>query len=93
MCLLGVTTVIDGGSAGSMTFQGLKKYICEPSKTRVLAFLNIACHGLAGAGCSGPEFGPGGENDHLNAIKLKSCIKCIQENRDILVGVKVRLDR
>ena len=48
---------------------------------------------LAGAGCSGPEFGPGGENDHLNAIKLKSCIKCIQENRDILVGVKVRLDR
>ena len=46
MCLLGVTTVIDGGSAGSMTFQGLKKYICEPSKTRVLAFLNIACHGL-----------------------------------------------
>ena len=76
-----------------MTFQGLKKFICEPSKTRVLAFLNIACHGLASAGCSGPEFGPGGENDHLNAIKLNSCIKCIQENRDILVGIKVRLDK
>ena len=61
-CILGVTTVIDGGSAGSMTFQGLKKFICENSKTRVLAFLNIACHGLAGAGCSGSDFGPG-END------------------------------
>ena len=45
-----------------MTFQGLKKFICENSKTRVLAFLNIACHGLAGAGCSGSDFGPG-END------------------------------
>ena len=36
-----------------MTFEGLRKYICEPSKTRVLAFLHVACHGLAGAGCSG----------------------------------------
>ena len=35
----------------------------------------------------------GGENDHLNAIKERSCIKCIEENRDIIVGVKVRLDR
>ena len=29
----GVTTVVDGGRAGSMTFQGLRKFICEPSKT------------------------------------------------------------
>ena len=53
-CLLrGVTTVVDGGSSGAMTFEGLRKYICEPSQTRVLAFLHVACHGLAGAGCSG----------------------------------------
>lgn len=76
-----------------MTFKGLRKFICEQNKTRVLAFLNIACHGQAGAGCSGPEFGPGGENDHLNAIKLDHCTKIIEENRDIIVGVKVRLDK
>ena len=53
-CLLrGVTTVVDGGSSGAMTFEGLKRYICEASQTRVLAFLHVACHGLAGAGCSG----------------------------------------
>ena len=72
-----------------MTFPGLRKFIAERSKTRVLAFLNIACHGMAGAGCSGTDFGPGGENDHLNAIKLKPCIDAIEANRDMIVGVKV----
>eukprot|EP00093_Oithona_nana_P013343 13343.XXX_268142_265920_1 [CDS] Oithona nana genome sequencing. len=85
----GVTTVVDAGSAGCMTFRGLRKYICEKSATRVLALLNIACHGLAGAGCAGEEFGPGGENDHLNALKLRQCIECIEANRDLIV----RLDR
>lgn len=75
-----------------MTFNGLRKFICEASRTRVLAFLNIACHGMAGAGCSGEEFGVGGENDHLNALKLNACINCIEANRDLIVGVKVRLD-
>ena len=89
----GVTTVVDAGSAGAMTFKGLKEFIVKSSKTRVLAFLHIACHGLAGAGCSGPEFGPGGESDHINAIKKDMCIKTIQDNREIVIGVKVRLDK
>lgn len=76
-----------------MTFKGLRKYVSDVSQTRVLAFLNIACHGMAGAGCSGPDFGPGGENDHLNSLKLKPLIKCVQEHPDLIVGVKVRLDR
>ena len=29
------------------------------SSLKVLAFLHLAAHGLAAAGCSGPEFGPG----------------------------------
>ena len=60
--------MVDGGSAGCMTFAGLKHYIIDRSDTRVLAFLHIAVHGLAGAGCSGT--GAGGESDHLNAIKV-----------------------
>ena len=82
--------MVDAGSAGCMTFRGLRKYICEKSATRVLALLNIACHGLAGAGCAGEEFGPGGENDHLNALKLRQCIECIEANRDLIVGIKAR---
>ena len=72
-----------------MTLPGLRKFIVEKSQTRILALLNIACHGMAGAGCSGTDFGPGGENDHLNAIKLKPCIDSIEANRDLIVGVKV----
>lgn len=32
----GVTTVVDAGSTGAMTFNGLRKFICDESKTRVL---------------------------------------------------------
>ena len=38
--------------SGCDTFQGLRKFIMEKNVTRVLAFLHIAAHGLAGAGCS-----------------------------------------
>ena len=69
-CLRGVTTVVDGGSAGCMTFAGLKRFVMEPSDTRVLAWLHIACHGLAGAGCSGPAWGAGGEVDSVNVLKV-----------------------
>ena len=67
----GVTTAVDGGSAGCMTFAGFRRFIAERSETRVLAFLHVACHGLAGAGCSGGDLGRGGESDHLNAIKTQ----------------------
>ena len=37
---------------GAATFPGLRKFIAEKSKTRVLSFLHIAAHGLASAGCT-----------------------------------------
>ena len=89
----GVTTVLDGGSAGAMTFGGLRRFVMEPSQTRVLAWLHIACHGLAGAACSGEEFGPGGEVDSVNVVKTELCVKTIRANRERIVGVKARLDR
>lgn len=33
----------------------------------------------------------GGECDSLNQVDVDLCVKCIKENRDIAVGVKVRL--
>ena len=47
--------MVDAGSAGCMTLPGLRKFIVEKSQTRILALLNIACHGMAGAGCSGAD--------------------------------------
>ncbi|XP_045162393.1 deacetylase EF_0837-like isoform X1 [Mercenaria mercenaria] len=85
----GVTTVIDAGSSGASTFLGLRKFIVDKSKTRVRCLLHIALHGLAAAGCSGGALG--GESDTLAILDEEECVKCIQANRDVIVGVKVRL--
>ena len=81
--------MVDGGSSGAMTFAGLRHYLMDQCQTRILAFLHAACHGLAGAGCSGPDLGKGGESDHVNAFKEQMAVKCIQANKDVIVGVKV----
>ena len=87
--------MVDGGSAGCMTYPGLRRFVVDQSSTRVLAscnllyctvlywravstgggcqvlsWLHIACHGLAGAACSGEEWGPGGEVDSCNVLKV-----------------------
>ena len=47
ICLAsGVTTAMDAGSAGPVNFLGFKKLVHEPSKTRMLAFVAIAQHGV-----------------------------------------------
>ncbi|KAL4220994.1 hypothetical protein ACF0H5_019258 [Mactra antiquata] len=85
----GVTTIIDAGSAGATTFMGLRKFIVEKSKTRVRCLLHIALHGLAASGCSSGV--DGGESDTLAVLDEEQCAQCIEENRDVIVGVKVRL--
>jgi dihydroorotase len=45
--LSGVTTVVDAGSAGSATYAGFHHHVIEPARTRVLANVHIARHGLS----------------------------------------------
>ncbi|CAG5125653.1 unnamed protein product [Candidula unifasciata] len=85
----GVTTLVDAGSAGSSTFPGLRKFIAERSKAHLYCFLHIAQHGLASAGCV--TTGSGGECDSLNVVNVQDCVRVINENRDMIVGIKVRL--
>ncbi len=42
----GVTTWIDAGSAGALTLAGLREFVIEPARVRILPFLNISCIGL-----------------------------------------------
>lgn len=44
----GVTTVVDAGGAGWRNFRTFKEQTIDRSITRVLAFLNIVGHGMAG---------------------------------------------
>ena len=86
----GVTTAVDTGSAGCSTFQGFRNYACLTNQTRLLAFLNISSAGLAFARLGGDKATPG-ELDLLELAELEGCIDCVNANRDLIVGVKVRL--
>jgi dihydroorotase len=86
----GVTTAVDAGSAGCSTFAGFRAFAVERVKTRLLAFLNISCSGLAFGGLGGDDSVPG-ELDLLKLASVRGCIDCIEQNSDVLVGVKIRL--
>jgi dihydroorotase len=80
-----VTTVIDQGGPSCMTFGGFRKFIVEPSETRVLAFISAYLVG----GLEGhlyPElYGPGGVNiDHT--------VRVARENPDLVKGIKAHAE-
>jgi len=86
----GVTTAVDAGSAGCGTFAGFRAFAIDRVKTRLLAFLNISRSGLAFGGLGGDDSVPG-ELDLLKLASVRGCIDSVEQNRDVLVGVKIRL--
>ncbi len=81
----GATTVLDAGSAGADTFKGFRKYIIEASATRVLAMLNISSMGMLAEEV--------GELDDIKWANIPKALATIEANRDVILGVKVRLSR
>lgn len=81
----GVTTAVDAGSAGADTFPGLRRYVIEASATRLYAMLNIAAQGMLHADI--------GELDDLRYASVPRALATIEEHRDLILGVKVRLTR
>lgn len=77
----GVTTLIDGGSAGATTFPGFREYVVRPSRTRVLALLNISRPGM-----TVPN-----ELSDLAYVDPDAAVRTIEANRDVIVGIKVRM--
>ena len=74
----GVTTIVDAGSSGWRTFSAFKSQTIDNSKTRVLAFLNIAGEGMRG----GYE-----QNDNDMDPKMSALIA--RQNRKDIVGFKL----
>jgi dihydroorotase len=83
----GVTTVLDAGSAGAHTFPGLRKYVINVVDTRVYALLNISVVGQSTLSNDNPY----GELLDLRYANAKLAIRTIEQNRDVILGVKVRL--
>src|SRR2546422_786515 len=53
----GVTTVIDAGSAGALTFPAVRPYVIEVSRARILPLVHLRPHGTLGEGGGGVEDG------------------------------------
>jgi dihydroorotase len=85
----GTTTMVDAGSAGALNFDAFREFIIKKSNVNILAFLNISLLGQCfEAQISGVPIIH--EYDDLRLVHIDQTVKCIDENRDFLVGVKVR---
>jgi dihydroorotase len=81
----GATTVVDAGSAGADTFKGFRKYVIEASATRILAHVNISSMGMIAEDV--------GELDDIKWASVPKALQTIEANRDVILGVKVRLTK
>jgi dihydroorotase len=79
----GVTTWLDVGSAGAYNFPGFREFIVRPALARIYALLNISSIGLTASTW---------ELSNLNYMDVDLCCKLIDQNRDLILGVKVRID-
>lgn len=80
----GVTTWIDAGSAGAFNFEGLRRWVIEPSDLTIAAYLNISSVGLV---AESHEFWPPAYCD------VGLCSEVAEQHKDVVVGIKVRIDR
>lgn len=85
----GVTTVLDAGSAGANTFPAFRRNVINVVDTRVFALLNISAIGQASMTPDTPH----GELLSLGYASPKAALRTIEEHRDVILGVKIRLSR
>lgn len=80
----GVTTWLDVGSAGGYSFPGFRRYVAEPSRARIFAFLNLSSIGL---------IAPTWEFANLDYCDLGLAADIVDRHRDLILGIKARIDR
>ena len=85
----GVTTCIDTGSAGPGNFAGFRKHVIEPSAVRILAYLHISFAGIFAFSKSVMV----GESEELRLMAPVEAVEVADANRDVIVGIKVRVGR
>ncbi|MEJ1158466.1 amidohydrolase/deacetylase family metallohydrolase [Prosthecomicrobium sp. N25] len=79
----GVTTLVDAGSAGEANFHGFREFIVEPAREKIVAFLNVGSIGLVA--CNRVS-----ELIDMRSIDIDRTLACVEANRDVVVGLKVR---
>lgn len=85
----GVTTCVDTGSAGPGNFRGFREHVIERTQTRILAFLHVSYAGIFGYV---PRLMVGESHDFRMMAPQEAAVT-IEQNRDVIVGIKVRIGR
>lgn len=85
----GTTTLVDAGSAGPANFAGFRKHVIEPSPVRILAYLNISFPGIFAYSKTVMV----GECSDIRLLDPAECVRVIDQNRDLIVGVKARVGK
>src|SRR5262245_26339232 len=85
----GVTTAIDTGSAGAGNFAGFRKHVIEPSAVRILAYLHVSFAGIYAFSKTVMV----GESEELRLMAPAEAVAVADSNRDVIVGIKVRVGR
>lgn len=75
----GVTTVVDAGTSGWRNFPQFKEQVIDQSKTRILAFLNIAGHGMTGDELEGD----------ISEMNVDKTVEMINLFPNTIVGIKI----
>ncbi len=78
----GVTTAVDAGTSGAFTFPAFRKFIIAQAATRVRALLHVVSIGMVA--------GDVGELHDLRYCDPHLAAKVAGENRDLIVGFKIR---
>ena len=79
----GVTTVVDGGSAGQAIFTGFTRYVIPSARTNVFCFLNLSSIGQA--------LFPAPELRDWSEINVDAIVSAVDSNRAVIRGLKLRL--
>jgi len=83
----GCTTLVDTGSAGPGNYEGFLTHVIEPSRVRILAFLNVSFAGIYGFS-KRVMVGEGGD---LRLMAPIDAVEAARAHPDTIVGIKVRV--
>jgi len=102
----GVTTMVDAGTAGAANFGLFRDHVIRIATTRIVTFLNIWITGGSMMSLSYREMASGKWSktatvqapaltyfDDVRYASVDEALRVIEENRDLIVGVKVWVNR